>query len=136
MKLICQSCKKEFEHKRKRKQCIECTPLRKHFNSEEEKLTALRKRRVKSVQKRRHKLKYLAIKYKGEKCSICNYNKCKDALEFHHIDPKEKDFIISDRSISFTWDEAKKELDKCIVVCSNCHREIHAGIRKIEESNL
>ena len=131
MKLICQNCKKEFEHKRKRKQCIECTPLRKRFNSEEEKLTALRKRRVKSVQKRRHKLKYLAIKYKGEKCSICNYNKCKDALEFHHINPNEKDFSISEKGITRSWEIIKKELDKCILVCSNCHREIHSKLINI-----
>ena len=131
MKLICQNCKKEFEHKRRRKTCIKCSPLRKHFNSEEERLINIRKRRVISVQKRRHKLKQMSIEYKGNKCFICNYNKCKNALEFHHINPNEKNFSIGEKGITRSWEIIKKELDKCILVCSNCHREIHSKLINI-----
>ena len=51
-----------------------------------------------------------------------------EALDFHHINPEEKDFMLSDRNLILDWNEIKKELDKCILVCSNCHREIHAGV--------
>jgi len=65
-----------------------------------------------------------AIEYLGGCCSICGYKKHYGALEFHHKDPTIK---------KFQWDKArklkketiKKELDKCILVCANCHREIH-----------
>jgi len=71
--------------------------------------------------RKRSKLKL--IEYKGGECERCGYNKCIDALEFHHIDPNEKDFAISGKSWSF--EKLKNEVDKCILVCSNCHKEIH-----------
>lgn len=49
-----------------------------------------------STQKRRNNLKIKAIEYKGGKCEICGYDKCVDALDFHHLDPSEKEFRISD----------------------------------------
>jgi 5-methylcytosine-specific restriction endonuclease McrA len=58
------------------------------------------------------------------KCGICSYNKYQGALELHHLDPKEKDFSISGKTLSF--EKMKKEVDKCILVCSNCHSEIHS----------
>jgi len=78
------------------------------------------------VIKRRQNLKKMSVEYKGGKCSLCGYNKCISALEFHHLNPNEKDFQISGKSIS--WDKVKNELEKCILVCSNCHQEIHANL--------
>ena len=46
----------------------------------------------KAVEKRRKKLRQMAVKYKGDKCQICGYNKCIKALEFHHLDENEKEF--------------------------------------------
>jgi 5-methylcytosine-specific restriction endonuclease McrA len=71
--------------------------------------------------------KEIYIKYKGGKCERCNYNLCYEALDFHHIDPLEKDPNFS--SIRY-WglEKAKNELDKCMLLCSRCHREKHAGI--------
>lgn len=60
-------------------------------------------------------------------CNICGYNKCKQALEFHHIDPKGKEYKISELS-THKEDTIIKELEKCILVCANCHREIHYGL--------
>lgn len=76
---------------------------------------------------RQRNLKQLALKYKGSKCSVCGYHKCFAALEFHHMNPLKKDFKISQRGFcrKNLTDKVKVELDKCIVVCSNCHREIH-----------
>ena len=80
---------------------------------------------VESVQKRRSNLKIMAVEYKGGKCKICGYDKCYDALEFHHLEPNKKDFGISTEGHTRSWVSVKKELDKCILVCANCHREIH-----------
>lgn len=74
-------------------------------------------------------IKQRLVDYKGGKCQICGYNRCINALEFHHVNPEEKDFTISGGTKSF--DTLKPEIDKCILVCSNCHREIHAGLIKI-----
>jgi hypothetical protein len=74
----------------------------------------------------RKRTKIKLIEYKGGKCEICGYNKCNRALQFHHKNPSEKDFTISGRSLSF--DRLKNEVDKCLLVCSNCHSEIHDGM--------
>ena len=78
-----------------------------------------------AVQRRRIKLKLMAIDYKGGKCEKCGYDKCIEALDFHHTDPTQKDFAISDRNLKLDWEDIKKELDKCKLLCSNCHREEH-----------
>ena len=80
----------------------------------------------KSGAQNRQIIKQWALEYKGSKCEKCGYNKCSEALEFHHKNPEEKDFNLSDRNLILDWQEIKKELDKCILVCANCHREIHA----------
>lgn len=85
-----------------------------------------RDKEVKRVVSWRVKLKEKCVEYKGGKCIICGYNKCISALEFHHIDPSEKDFRIS--SGIKRWELVEKEISKCILVCSNCHREIHYGL--------
>lgn len=77
----------------------------------------------------RKRKKIELVNYKGGVCEICGYKKCVAALEFHHKDPKEKDFNISGRSYSI--ERLKKEVDKCILVCGNCHTEIHEGLIKI-----
>lgn len=77
------------------------------------------------VKSRRKRIKQELIDYKGGKCEICGYNKNIAALEFHHINPEEKDFSISDSNIYKNLEVLKREVDKCMLVCANCHREIH-----------
>lgn len=72
----------------------------------------------------RKKNKERAIEYKGGKCQICGYCKCNNALEFHHINPLNKEFHIS-KNMNKSWKKIKNEIDKCLLVCANCHREIH-----------
>ena len=88
-----------------------------------------KKCRVEAVDKRRRVIKLRAIEYKGGKCQLCEYSRCADALEFHHIVPGEKDFSISDTGATRSWEKIKAELDKCILLCSNCHRETHSNMR-------
>ncbi len=85
-----------------------------------------RKCAVEQVTKRRKKVKAMSVEYKGGKCSICNYNKCIDALDFHHLNPNTKMFSPSDNGHTRSWEKQKIELDKCILLCANCHREIHS----------
>lgn len=69
--------------------------------------------------------KQKCVEYKGGKCEICGYDKYNGALDFHHIEPDKKDFGIGNRKSYGFDDKVKKELDKCILICANCHREIH-----------
>lgn len=71
----------------------------------------------------RKRRKIELVKYKGGKCEICGYDKSIRALQFHHKSPKGKDFTISGKS--YSKETLIKEVDKCILVCSNCHHEIH-----------
>jgi len=66
-----------------------------------------------------------AILYKGGSCQHCGYNKCLRALVFHHRDPSEKNFGIGSWRTS-SWKRIKAELDKCDLLCANCHAEVHA----------
>ena len=74
---------------------------------------------------RRATLKIIAVEYKGGKCVSCGYNDHPAALQFHHTNPSEKEFTISTYLIKRTWDEIKLELDKCTMLCSNCHAIQH-----------
>ena len=71
--------------------------------------------------------KLKAIQYKGGKCSSCGYNKCANVLEFHHRDTKTKEFDWK-KLRQMNWDKVIKELDKCDMLCANCHRERHYEI--------
>jgi len=90
----------------------------------------------KAVAKRRRKLRDLAIEYGGGKCQRCGYKKSKRALSFHHKDPSKKDFGLSARGLTRSWEKTKEELDKCILVCANCHMEIHDQIEKAKQKPL
>jgi hypothetical protein len=84
-------------------------------------------------------LKEKCIDYKGGKCEVCGYAKCARAMHFHHKDPSLKDFSIGDRNPNTNkngtkkWESLKPELDKCLLLCSNCHFEIHEEIDKAVE---
>lgn len=74
-------------------------------------------------------LKLKAIKYGGGECQKCGYDKCWRALHFHHVDPSQKEFAIFESRAGYpkcrSWEKMKKEIDKCILLCANCHTEIH-----------
>lgn len=76
---------------------------------------------------RQRNLKKQCIEYKGGKCIVCEYDKYPGALEFHHLNPGEKDFTIGQYK-NRSFDNLKSELDKCVLLCSNCHREVEGGI--------
>ena len=106
--------KNEFYHRRNgtglTPYCIKCT--------------------MEDITKRQKQLKEQAVVYKGGACYVCGYNACPSAMDFHHMDPNKKDFSISQaRKTSFNW--IKEELDKCILLCARCHREVECGFTVI-----
>ena len=76
---------------------------------------------VKDFRRRR---KENLIKVLGSKCCLCGYDKCVGALEFHHINEKNKKFQLSSGNCH-NLEKDLEEVKKCILVCANCHREIH-----------
>lgn len=85
-----------------------------------------------AVKQWRKSTKERIVQSMGGKCQICGYDKCDDALELHHINPEEKEFGLGAiRANPISWKRITEELRKCILVCSNCHREVHADITKL-----
>ena len=113
---ICEICGKSFVIQDKgwtRKYCYDCSPSITGDCTNANNITI-----------KRRAIKEMLIAYKGGKCERCGYNKCNRALEFHHLDPSQKDFGIS-KHINRNINDLKVEVDKCILLCSNCHAEVH-----------
>lgn len=123
--LVCPMCNKKFElpyGEVNRKYCFECMP--KGITKSEQ------TRRIRQVGKIK------ALQYLGSKCVLCGYNKYPAALEFHHINEKEKDYNLSNIIKGVELDsKVIEELDKCVILCSNCHRAYHASELNEEEIN-
>lgn len=83
----------------------------------------------KAIKKFREDRKILIIEAFGGSCGLCGYNKFHKALDLHHLDPTKKEIEISKNILS--WDRLVVELKKCVLLCSNCHREVHGGFVSI-----
>ncbi len=122
-----------------KKQCVKCkqTFLLEQFNyiPKENRTRSWCKTCLYQYQKSRWKdRKHKAIELKGGCCSICGYNKNYAALEFHHLDPKEKELDWT-KLRQVAWDAVIVELKKCTLLCSNCHREVHnpdASVKQVK----
>ena len=74
--------------------------------------------------------KTILVNYKGGECEKCGYNGCLGALEFHHVDGK-KEFEIGKKTNTLKGiDKLKKEVDKCELLCANCHKEKHYNMEE------
>ena len=71
----------------------------------------------------RGKHKKLMHKIKINGCAICGYDKCDACLDFHHVNPKDKKFGVS--SVNMERRNFVEELSKCVLLCKNCHHEMH-----------
>lgn len=111
----CSICGKSFYPKtpsaNQRKCCYDCAPDGKQL-SRSDFLNVIRKN-------------------KGGRCQRCGYDTYLGALDFHHIDPNEKEFTVGDRD--FRLEQCIEEIEKCIMICTNCHRELHAGLWDIKD---
>ena len=90
---------------------------------------SVRKNTRKRATLNRFKIRENAKKQLGGKCCNCGYNKCLAALQFHHREPKDKLFEITNylwgKAQGFTDDDLQKEISKCDLLCANCHAELH-----------
>lgn len=77
------------------------------------------------IARRRLEVRRWVVDRLGGKCEICGYDKCLSALEAHHVDPRIKDFNISDVT---NVGRIECELEKCVLLCANHHREVHDGL--------
>lgn len=102
-----------------RKYCYDCSP------HEDESLS-----HSQAVSIKRRAIKKMLVDRLGGKCQKCGYNSCIRALEFHHKDPTQKDFGIS-KTITKNIDVLLSEVDKCILLCSNCHAEEHERLEQL-----
>lgn len=83
-------------------------------------------RLIQSAQRRKN-IKIQALEYLGWMCNTCKLvdKDYPQIYDFHHTDPSQKDFAISNSAKTF--ENIKSELDKCIVLCANCHRKEHTN---------
>jgi DNA-directed RNA polymerase subunit RPC12/RpoP len=72
--------------------------------------------------RQRRKEKLIALR--GGKCERCGYDKSRRALHFHHLDPKTKSFGIATKGLTRSLEKMLAEVDKCLLVCANCHAEL------------
>jgi hypothetical protein len=90
---------------------------------------------IERLYRRRLENKEYINSLKANGCKLCGYVKCYASLEFHHLDKNEKDRTIAKAVDDFSLKRLIEEISKCILVCANCHREIHAGVAKLDETH-
>lgn len=94
------------------------------------------KRKTEYYKEKAHERKLKLLEWYREYKSTLKCTKCPEdhpaCLDFHHLDPKEKDRnIIQMVRAGVSLEKILKEIAKCIVICSNCHRKIHAAEREL-----
>ena len=108
------------------KQSKECKSCGNHYKTVSRNLECNTCRNKKIRQERKAK----AYQILGCKCKICGYSKCSEAMDIHHIKEGSKTFTLS-QNWGLAWDQITKELGKCVLLCSRCHREVHAGFTNL-----
>jgi transposase len=92
--------------------------------------------RMEAAIRRRHQLKRMLVDEAGGKCLLCGYSHCLRALEFHHLDPKTKEFQLAYRGRTRSLAKLRAEASKCVLLCSNCHAEVEAGITTVPVNSV
>ena len=131
LKTWCKTCRKDY---RKENSATLAQRKRQYYlDNHEEICRKNRHRRRKNRQKinaqnkgRMVKLKQKFVELAGQKCQRCGYDEFNSGLEFHHIDPESKDSTPTKVIYSGDFDAAYSELDKCALLCRNCHQAFHA----------
>lgn len=87
--------------------------------------------RLERVGRRRRTIKSRLVAEAGGKCVICGYHRCHRALQFHHLDPRTKEFHLGHTGVTRSLARSRAEARKCILLCANCHAEVEAGITAV-----
>jgi len=126
-----------------RKKCLKCLPFG-QFPHPKREITQLKADRATQARNRywrfkesngvdytrilREGRKSNCVAHLGGKCFICGYFKYNGSLSFHHVNIKDKSFSISERGFQLSFSRVLAEMKKCILICHNCHGEIHGGV--------
>jgi transposase len=81
-----------------------------------------------AVARRRRKMKSILVQEAGGVCRICGYGRSMRALHFHHVEPSEKRHEINARGVALALEALRREAQKCVLLCSNCHAEVEEGL--------
>lgn len=84
--------------------------------------------RAEAVARRRRRVKAILVEEAGGSCRLCDYDRSLSALHFHHLDPTTKSFGIARAGFTHSLAKAREEARKCVLLCSNCHAEVEAGL--------
>lgn len=87
-----------------------------------------------SVARRRRRVKEILVAEAGGACRICGYNRHPAALEFHHLNPAEKEFTLSNQGVTRSLERARAEARKCVLLCATCHAEVEQGVAVVSLS--
>lgn len=87
--------------------------------------------RAAAVTERRRRVKALLVAEAGGSCALCGYSRSIAALEFHHVDPREKSFDVGRVGVTLSLARARSEARKCVLLCSNCHVEVEMGVSSL-----
>ena len=87
--------------------------------------------RNEQVSQRRRRVKALLVEEAGGRCALCGYDRCVQALHFHHLDPAQKTFAVSAKGLTVGIDRLRIEAAKCVLLCANCHAEVEAGVTRL-----
>jgi hypothetical protein len=88
------------------------------------------------VAKWRRRVKLTLVREAGGRCKLCGYGRCAAALQFHHLDPANKSFALSHEGVTRSLAKARAEAAKCVLLCANCHSEVEAGYRSLDEADI
>ena len=87
-----------------------------------------------AVTRWRRRVKRRLIGEAGGECRLCGYSRYQGALQFHHLDPREKEFLISRNGATRSMAEVRREAAKCVLLCANCHAEVEAGVARLSSA--
>jgi transposase len=91
-----------------------------------------RRCRSEQIVRHRRRLKQQLVDEAGGCCQSCGYDRSLSALEFHHLDPGNKRLGLSAGGLTLSLARLRAEAAKCVLLCSNCHAEVEAGIRALD----
>ena len=83
--------------------------------------------RQERVSEWRRRVKRILVEEAGGRCQVCGYGRCNAALQFHHLDPHQKQFSLSHDGVARNLALARAEASKCVLLCANCHAEVEVG---------
>jgi transposase len=90
-----------------------------------------RRCRQEAVVRRRRRVKEILVAEAGGCCRLCGYDRCPAALQFHHVDPKTKQFGVAKAGMGRSLERLRVEVRKCVLLCSNCHAEVERGVSSV-----